>query len=254
MAIFSNAIYVFHSGIPSKMNMFDTICNRGGGNLQGDTEEVCTMLINYVKCTAIVFLLLGIKLMMDTFVNDAPNYLSESYMKAVADQFTQALKYRMIQFQKRSAVAREVEALGKSLYATNIKLQHELASVKLQRIYAKCERFGNSLVFATLTLLPIVCHVFLQFPWYFTALVTFIAHTFFSNRNERHYQTAALEVISDHNLLNLIKEAMPIWTHHDSEPCGWANDMIAQVWDQMNIYATKKVSIYVQIYEVLIFV
>jgi hypothetical protein len=237
VAIFTNAIFVFHNGLPSNISVLDSVCD---SNVKGDTEVVCNVFMNYVTCTAIVFLLLGVKLMIDTFASDAPNYLSEAYMKSVAEQFTHALKFRLGQFSKRSNVARDLEALGKALYSENIQLQQQLANVKLQKIHAKCEQYGNSIVFVTLTLLPIVGHVFLQLPWYLTLMGTLLVHIFFANKNGRNYQTAALEVISDHNLLNLIQVAMPIWTHRDTEPCGWVNDMLGQCWDQINLYAVKK--------------
>ena len=91
-------------------------------------------------------------------------------------------------------------------------------------------------------MIPIFSHVFLHLPWYLTIIVTGMVHLYFTNQSGRQYQTAALQVISDHNLLNLIREAMPLWTHHDSEPCGWANDMLEQCWGQINAYGTKKVA------------
>ena len=135
-----------------------------------------------------------------------------------------------------------METLGKALYSANIQLQRELSDVKLHRIYAQCERHGSSLTFVLLTMLPIVTHVFLEFPWYMTVFITAFVHVYFSNRSGRQYQNAALQVISDHNLLNHIREAMPMWTHHETEPCGWANGMLAQCWDQINAYGSKKVS------------
>lgn len=112
--------------------------------------------------------------------------------------------------------------------------------MKLHRIYAQCEQYGGSLIFITLTMLPIAFHVFLEFPWYATLLVTMVLHLCLANRGARYYQDAALRIVSDHHLLNYIYKAMPMWTYHDSEPCGWANDMLGQLWEQLNVYVTKK--------------
>ncbi len=138
-------------------------------------------------------------------------------------------------------MVKKLDSWGKLLVSTNSKLQKELSNVKLQKIYAQCENYGSSLVFVAMTMTPIILHIFLQVPWYISFGVTLFMHFYFSAIRSRRYDTAALQVISDYHLLNLIRSHIPLWTHQNSEPCGWLNDFIAQCWDQMNLYASKKV-------------
>lgn len=79
-----NAWYVFHNGIHFSVNALDTICS--SEKLEGDLEVACAALSNFLKCSGFIFILLTIKLIIDTFANDAPNFISDTYKKSVADQ------------------------------------------------------------------------------------------------------------------------------------------------------------------------
>lgn len=88
VAIFSNAMYLFHNSVSSSMAVLESLCHTevSVGGDSNDVATVCNVFSTYAKCSGIVFLLLGAKLIIDTFVSDCSNNLSETYKNFVSEQ------------------------------------------------------------------------------------------------------------------------------------------------------------------------